>query len=153
MAVDVNENRLAVARALGVPLTVLATPESGAAELLDLLPDRADVVFETSGVTGAAARGFAVTAPGGTTVLVGLNKTPQPLNLADLVLREIDVRTTVAHVCDEDLEAALGLLAEKPLAPLLVDRVVPLSAVVTAGLEPLVAGAVSGKVLVDPRRG
>ena len=49
-------------------------------------------------------------------LLVGLTKQPQPIELADLVLREVDVRTTVAHVCDVDLPAALDLLAVRPLA-------------------------------------
>ena len=70
------------------------------ADLRDLLPDGADVVFETSGALGAAERAFALAARGGTVVLVGLNPKPQPLNLADVVLREVSVRTTVAHVCD-----------------------------------------------------
>jgi (R,R)-butanediol dehydrogenase/meso-butanediol dehydrogenase/diacetyl reductase len=153
VAVDVNPARLAVAAALGVPTVRLVAPDAGAAELRDMLPDEPDVVFETSGVTGAAERAFAVTARGGTTVLVGLNQTPQPLNLASLVLREVDVRTTVAHVCDEDLAAALDLLTANPLAELLVDRIVPLADVVAAGFEPLAAGTVSGKVLVDPRHG
>jgi (R,R)-butanediol dehydrogenase/meso-butanediol dehydrogenase/diacetyl reductase len=153
VAVDVNPARLAVAAALGVPTVRLVAPDAGAAELRDMLPDEPDVVFETSGVTGAAERAFAVTARGGTTVLVGLNQTPQPLNLASLVLREVDVRTTVAHVCDEDLAAALDLLTANPLAELMVDRIVPLADVVATGFEPLAAGTVSGKVLVDPRHG
>jgi hypothetical protein len=56
-------------------------------------------------------------------------------------------------VCDEDLAAALDLLTANPLAELLVDRIVPLADVVAAGFEPLAAGTVSGKVLVDPRHG
>ena len=147
-AVDVDASRLPVARALGatgghtVPRDGAGWPES--------LADPADVVFETSGAQGAAARAFAATARGGTTVLVGLQAREQPLNLADLVLREIDVRTTVAHVCAVDLDAALALLAARPLARLLVDRVVPLARVVADGLAPLAAAAVPGKILVDP---
>jgi threonine dehydrogenase-like Zn-dependent dehydrogenase len=85
--------------------------------------------------------------------MVGLNKNPQALPLADAVLREVDFRTTVAHVCATDIPAALGRLSSAPLAPLLVDRVVPLDRVVEDALEPLAAGAVQGKILIDPRRG
>jgi (R,R)-butanediol dehydrogenase/meso-butanediol dehydrogenase/diacetyl reductase len=109
-------------------------------------------VLETSGAVGAAERAFALAAGGGTVLLVGLNKTPQPLNLADLVLREINVHTTVAHVCDQDLPQALALLAERRLAAVLLDRVVPLEDVVTGALEPLLAGKARGKILVTPRR-
>jgi hypothetical protein len=56
-------------------------------------------------------------ARGGSVLLVGLTQTPQALKLSDVVLQEIDIRTTVAHVCDTDLPAALELLAERPLAP------------------------------------
>ncbi len=150
-AVDVDEARLDAARALGATSTVLLDRAAGEHDVRDAVPDGADVVFETSGAAGSAARAFAATRRGGTTVLVGLHKQPQPLALADLVLREVDVRTTVAHVCSEDLGPALELLDRRPLAASLVQSVVPLADVVAAGLEPLVAGAATGKILVDPR--
>jgi (R,R)-butanediol dehydrogenase/meso-butanediol dehydrogenase/diacetyl reductase len=77
---------------------------------------------------------------------------PRELDLADLVLREVDLVTSVAHVCDHDLPVALELLAAGPLAAEALDRVVPLDAVVEDGLEPLAAGRVAGKVLVAPGR-
>lgn len=151
VAIDVDETRLAIARKLGAAEGHLIGVDSTPGDVRDLMPAGADVVFETSGVPGAAARAFAMTARGGTTVLVGLSKSPQPLVLSDLVLREVDVKTTVAHICDQDLPDALASLARRPLAPLLLDRVVSLSDVVKSGLEPLLAGAVSGKILVNPR--
>jgi (R,R)-butanediol dehydrogenase/meso-butanediol dehydrogenase/diacetyl reductase len=152
-ALDIDDGRLTTARALGATETHLLTPDMSSRDLLDLIGEPADVVFETSGVAGAAARAATLTRRGGTLVLVGLNKTPQPMELADLVLREVDVRTTVAHVCDHDLPAALDLLTTWPLSALLLDRVVELQDVVAQGLEPLVAGQVHGKVLVRPRNG
>jgi (R,R)-butanediol dehydrogenase / meso-butanediol dehydrogenase / diacetyl reductase len=151
-AVDIDESRLSTARALGASDTQLLTKDMSPQDVLDLIGDAGDIVFETSGVDGAAARAAALTRRGGTLALVGLNKQPQPMVLADLVLREVDVRTTVAHVCADDLPAALELLTDRPLSSLLLDRVVPLADVVALGLEPLVAGTVHGKVLVDPRR-
>jgi (R,R)-butanediol dehydrogenase/meso-butanediol dehydrogenase/diacetyl reductase len=111
------------------------------------------VVFETSGVLGGAERAFALAARGGDVVLVGLNKTLQPLNLADIVLREVNVQTTVAHVCGQDMPAALELLERSDLAASILGEVVPLDDVVARGLEPLVGGTAGGKLLVDPRRG
>lgn len=84
-------------------------------------------------------------------MLVGLNSSPTTLSLAPIVLREVDVRTTVAHVCGDDLPAALDMLARRDLAASMLDRVVPLEDVVDRGLRPLAAGEVTGKVLVDPR--
>lgn len=153
IAIDIDESRLKVARALGADETLVISPDISASGLRDLLPAGANVVFETSGVLGSAERAFALAARGGDVVLVGLNKSAQPLNLADIVLREVNVQTTVAHVCDQDLPAALQLLDRCDLASLMVGDPVPLEAVVERGLEPLVGGVAGGKLLVDPRRG
>jgi len=153
VAMDIDQARLAVATELGATATHLLDRDCTPAQVRELVPGGVDVVFETSGVLGGAERAFAVAARGGTVVLVGLNKTPQPLNLADLVLREVNVHTTVAHVCDQDMPAALQLLADRPLSKLLLDHVVSLDDVVEGGLRPLVAGTAAGKILVDPRRG
>jgi len=151
--VDVDAGRLEVAATLGATRTHLVGRDGGLAELKDLLPDPVDLVVESSGAPGAAARALGLAARGGRVLLVGLVKTPQELLLADVVLREVDVRTTVAHVCATDLPAALDLLVRAPLAATVGVTVVPLESVVPQGLEPLVAGAAGGKVLVDPRRG
>jgi (R,R)-butanediol dehydrogenase / meso-butanediol dehydrogenase / diacetyl reductase len=153
VAIDIDERRLEVAMALGATQAHRIDRNTTAPELRELLPAGADVVFETSGVLGAAERAFALAARGGTVLLVGLNATPQALNLADLVLREVNVHTTVAHVCDQDLPEALRLLSHRHLSATLLDRVVSLDDVVAGGLQALVAGTTTGKILVDPRRG
>lgn len=152
VALDVDETRLEVARALGATETQLIDRAAEPEHLRDLVPDGADVVVESSGVPGGAARALGMAARGGTVLLVGLTQAPQPLRLADVILREVDVRTTVAHVCDTDLPAALDLLTQRPLADLLVDRVIALDDVVPDGLEPLAAGTARGKILVAPGR-
>jgi (R,R)-butanediol dehydrogenase / meso-butanediol dehydrogenase / diacetyl reductase len=153
IAIDVDDGRLDIARQLGATATHRIAPDASPAGVRDLVPEGADVVFETAGVNGAAARALAIAARGGTVMLVGLNRTPQPLELADVVLREVDIKTTVAHVCDSDLPRALDLLAQRPLSGLMLDRVVPLSEVVADGFERLASGGATGKILVDPRRG
>jgi (R,R)-butanediol dehydrogenase / meso-butanediol dehydrogenase / diacetyl reductase len=153
IALDVDAARLDVARQLGATEVHRISPDASPADVRDLVPAAADVVFETAGVPGSAARALAMATRGGTVMLVGLNRSPQPLELAGVVLREVDVKTTVAHVCDSDLPKALELLARQPLSTLLLDRVVPLSDVVAEGFERLVAGQAVGKILVDPRRG
>jgi (R,R)-butanediol dehydrogenase/meso-butanediol dehydrogenase/diacetyl reductase len=110
------------------------------------------VVIEASGVPGAAQRALHLAARGGSVLLVGLTKPPQPIALAEFVLREVDVRTTVAHVFDTDLPAALDLLGARPLSSVLVDRVVGLDDV-AAGLTAMSDGTAAGKVVVDPSRG
>jgi (R,R)-butanediol dehydrogenase/meso-butanediol dehydrogenase/diacetyl reductase len=152
VAVDIDAGRLATATVVGASETVLVGPESSDAEVLERVA-AADVVIESSGVPGATARALSLAVRGGSVLLVGLNKAPQSLELAGVVLREVDVRTTVAHVCSTDLPAALDLLTERPLADVLVDRVVGLEDVVDGGFEPLSTGRATGKILVDARRG
>jgi (R,R)-butanediol dehydrogenase/meso-butanediol dehydrogenase/diacetyl reductase len=152
VAMDVDPGRLETARVLGATETHLIAGDASADDLRSLIPRGADVVIESSGAVGSAQRAFALAARGGSVLLVGLTKQPQPIELADLVLREIDVRTTVAHVCDADLPAALDLLTARPLAAIVVDRVVTLDDVV-AGFERLASGAARGKIVVDPRHG
>lgn len=150
LAVDLDARRLAAARQLGATETCLVEPDADGDPVRDLVPRGADVVIESSGVPGAAQRAVRLVAPGGNVLLVSLVKAPQSLELADLVLREITVRTTVAHVCDADLPRALDLLDRLPLSGLLVDRVVPLDTVVSDAFEPLASGSVPGKILVAP---
>jgi len=151
--VDIDEGRLDAARLLGATQTHLIGRDSTLDELRDLIPGPVDVVIESSGVPGAAARALGLAARGGKVLLVGLVKAPQELVLSDVVLREVDVITTVAHVCGTDLPKALDLLTRTPLSGTLGVATVPLDRVVPDGLEPLVAGTAGGKILVDPRRG
>ena len=153
IALDIDDDRLATARTLGATQTMRIEGSASPQAVRDLVPGGADVVIESSGAPGSAQRAFSLAARGGSVLLVGLHKAPQPVEFADVVLREITIHTTVAHVCDTDLPAALALLTDRPLSPVLVDRVVSLEAVVDEGFEPLAAGATRGKIIVDPRNG
>jgi threonine dehydrogenase-like Zn-dependent dehydrogenase len=110
----------------------------------------ADVVVEASGAPSSPALAQRLVARGGRIMLVGLQAQPRELDLHDLVLREVDVLTSVAHVCGSDLPEALSLLADGRLAAEALDRVIPLEAIVDEGLEPLAAGRVGGKIVVAP---
>ena len=153
IVVDIDPGRLDVARQLGATETHQIARDTTLADLKDLIPGTVDVVVESSGVPGAAANSLGLVARGGIVLLVGLLKTPQELVLSDVVLREVDVRTTVAHVCSTDLPAALDLLRRRPLGATIGVREIALGDVVEQGFEPLVAGTAGGKILVDPRRG
>ena len=73
----------------------------------------ADVVIEASGAPGQLALAVDLVRPGGTVLGVGLPSAAQELDVHRLVLREVSIITTVAHVCDEDLGPALQILAAK----------------------------------------
>jgi (R,R)-butanediol dehydrogenase / meso-butanediol dehydrogenase / diacetyl reductase len=144
-ALDVRPERLHAAAALGAAEAL----DARAPDLVERLGG-ADVVLEASGAPAAPALAAQLVRPGGRLLLVGLQAAPRDLDLADLVIREVDVLTSVAHVCAIDLPEALRLLGAGVLTSAAVDRVIPLGALVEEGLEPLAAGAVTGKVLVDP---
>jgi 2-desacetyl-2-hydroxyethyl bacteriochlorophyllide A dehydrogenase len=150
IAMDISQERLDVATQLGADSTILISPEITSTELKDLFPAGADVVFETSGAPGAAARGLVLTKRGGTLMLMGLNKTPQDFPFVDAILKEVVLQTTVAHVCKDDMPDALKLLASGTVARLLTDRTYSLEDIGEA-FEVLTSGKASGKILVTPR--
>lgn len=150
IAVDVDSKRLDVAKKLGVKEAVLISKDITPDELKESLGTSGDVVFETSGAPGAPARALAITRTGGTTMMLGLNKIPQEIPMADTVLREITIQTSVAHVCGEDIPEALKLLQNQEIAQLLTDRVFLLDNSASAFAE-LVEGRANGKILITPQ--
>jgi (R,R)-butanediol dehydrogenase / meso-butanediol dehydrogenase / diacetyl reductase len=150
IAVDVDERRLEVARSLGADHVVDARTGRAAEEIRALTGgDGADVVVEASGAEPSPAAAIAAARRGGQVVVVGLQAAPRPLDLLDMALREVNLTSTVAHVCDVDLPEALELLAGTDLAATVLDRVIGLDALVEDGLIPLVEGTARGKILVE----
>lgn len=152
VAIDVDPERLAAATRMGAAaaLDARGDGELEAAAFAALGGRAADVVVEASGAPSSPALAQRLVARGGRIMLVGLQAQPRELDLHDLVLREVDVLTSVAHVCGSDLPEALSLLADGRLAAEALDRVIPLEAIVDEGLEPLAAGRVGGKIVVAP---
>ena len=151
VAVDVDDRRLAIARDLGATHTVnqrTADPAQLVADLTD--GAGADVVYEATGAPGTVDAAQQLTRRGGRLQLVGLHPGDTPVRLLDLSLREIDISTSLAHVCGTDLPAAVDLLTHRDLAELLVERVLPLDEVATGALAKLAARQATGKFLVDP---
>ncbi|MGZ8803845.1 MAG: zinc-dependent alcohol dehydrogenase [Microbacterium sp.] len=114
-------------------------------------PRGADVVIEATGAPGQLATALDFVRPGGTVLGVGLPSGPQELNVHRLVLSEVSIITTVAHVCGEDLGPALEILATTDLGDELVEAVYGLDAV-PEQLSRLASGQIRGKVLFDPTR-
>jgi (R,R)-butanediol dehydrogenase / meso-butanediol dehydrogenase / diacetyl reductase len=151
IVLDVDRERLAAAERLAAVETHDVGGQDPVA-LVRKLTDAigADVVIEATGADGAAQRALLMAARGGRVLSVGLPRGPQPLELAEATLREVDLSTTVAHVCAEDMPEALDLLTDGALAGLTLDRVIGLDALVPEGLDALVRRRLRGKVLVDP---
>jgi (R,R)-butanediol dehydrogenase/meso-butanediol dehydrogenase/diacetyl reductase len=151
IVLDVDQARLDGARQFGAAHTIDVRGED-VEDQVEAAAQQAPVgvVIEASGASGSPALAQRIMARGGRLLIVGIQKAPRELDLADLVLREIDVATTLAHVCNHDLPESLQILSGSELASGALDRVVPLEAVVEEGLVPLADGRVFGKVLVDP---
>jgi threonine dehydrogenase-like Zn-dependent dehydrogenase len=151
VAIDVDIDRLATAAALGAHKTV----DAGRLDLADVLLEESagtgfDVVIEASGAAQAPAAAIKGARRGGRVLLVGLHGAPRSIELTPMILREIDIVTTVAHVCDSDIPAALELLANSDVARLTAGPRISLDDLVGAGLQPLAERQATGKILVTP---
>jgi (R,R)-butanediol dehydrogenase/meso-butanediol dehydrogenase/diacetyl reductase len=149
VAVDIDADRLATASALGATETVDASGRDLAELLLELTGGTGfDIVIEASGAPLAPSAALAGARRGGRVLLVGLHGAPRELDLTRTILREVDIVTTVAHVCDSDIPAALELLAETNVAAVTAGPRIPLEELVDEGLRPLAERRAPGKILV-----
>ena len=140
-----------MARALGADATVDAREQDVAKAVREATGgEGADVVIEASGAPGSPSAAIHAAKRGGRVVIVGLQAKPPAVDLFDAALREIDLQTTVAHVCGTDLPASLEVLAGGEIAALVLDRVIPLERIVDDGLVPLAEGRAARQ---DRRRG
>ncbi len=101
IAVDLNHEKLALARALGATDTVDAAGPDAAAEIRDLSGGGVDVGFEMAGSARAAALAFEVVARGGSTVIAGLAPPDArlPVPLVQLVAEERSVKGSYIGTC------------------------------------------------------
>ena len=150
VAVDISDQRLDAAAALGAEETVNADRcpvDGGLREITG--GDGVPVVIEASGSPTGLTDALRSGRRGGSVVAVGMPASPPQVDIVNAILNEVDLITSVAHVCDADLPAALELLADGDVATRVIDRVVPLERVVPDGLEPIAARRAAGKILVD----
>jgi len=166
IAVDIDPGRLATARALGAAETIDARNGAAAAARDDAGRDPAahlaglvlaatgghgaHVVVEASGAPHAPAAALAAARRGGRVLLVGLQSAPRELDLVAATVREVELITTVAHVCSVDLPEAVDLLALGSVADAVLDRVIALEELVDEGIRPLVERRARGKIVVRP---
>ena len=151
VAIDIDADRLATASALGASETIDASGRELSELLLELTDGTGfDVVIEASGAPVAPAAALAGARRGGRVLLVGLHGAPRELDLTGTILREIDIVTTVAHVCDTDIPAALELLTETDVATITAGACISLDELVEEGLRPLAERRAAGKILVTP---
>jgi (R,R)-butanediol dehydrogenase/meso-butanediol dehydrogenase/diacetyl reductase len=147
--IDFAGSRLDRAARLGAT-RIIEAGDTARDQLIEAIgPGGADVVIEASGAPGQLNNAISMVRNGGTILQVGLPSRQQEVDIHSLVMREISVRTTLAHVCGEDLAPALEILGSTTLGEELLDSVRPLSDIAEQ-LERLATGQLEGKVLFDP---
>jgi (R,R)-butanediol dehydrogenase/meso-butanediol dehydrogenase/diacetyl reductase len=146
---DFGGSRLERAARLGADHTV-EVGENATQSIKEIFANGGiDVVIEASGAPGQMQFAIDMVKRGGIVLQVGLPSKHQEVDVHKIVLSEIDIRTTLAHVCDEDLAVSLDILASSTLAAELIEGVYPLSEI-SNQLELLSTGKIQGKVLFDP---
>lgn len=150
LVVDRDAARLGLAMDLGAHASLVAG-EATLPERLAELGMEADVFFEVSGSRPGIESVFEAARPGATIVPVGIQKTPLEVQISDLTMRELTIVGTVAHVYASDLPEAVRLLGTRPDWSDIASEVIPLEALVTEGIDPLVdATSRQIKTLIDP---
>jgi len=150
LVVDRDAERLQLALNLGAHASLVAG-ESSLPERLAELGMEPDVFFEVSGSRPGLDSVFEAARPGATIVPVGIQKTPIEVLFSEWTMREYTIVGTVAHVMGTDLPEAVRLLGTRDDWSDVAGEIIPLSALVTEGLEPLVdATARQIKTLIDP---
>ena len=151
IAIDVDPDRLQTAKALGATIAIDARDRDLTTVIREATGgDGPDVVIEASGAPHAPAAALAAAKRGGRVLIVGLQPGLRELDLLQATVREIDLHTTLAHVCDEDLPDAVALLASTDVAERTIEKTISLDALIEGGIVSLVQRTAKGKILVDP---
>lgn len=145
---DFGGSRLERAARLGANHTVEVGPDA-TENIKKIFTTGIDVVIEASGAPGQLQFAIEMVKRGGNVLQVGLPTSRQEIDIHRIVMNEIDIHTTLAHVCGQDLGVSLEILATTNLAAELIEGVYPLSEV-SNQLELLSTGKIQGKVLFDP---
>jgi threonine dehydrogenase-like Zn-dependent dehydrogenase len=151
VAIDIDRDRLETAGKLGATTLVDARDGDPAEQIRAATRgDGVDVFFEATGIPTGPSIGLQALRRGGTLMVVGLQKEPTAIDLRDLVMREITVQTSLAHVFRDDIPEAVEMLAATDFATIVFDRLIGIEAVLE-GLEAIRENRAKGKVLVDPQ--
>lgn len=142
VVVEISSHRLNIARSLGFE----TLDPAGAAP--DDMRGTMDVVFEVSGSAAGMDRAVRSLRPRGRLLVVGFFKAPAPVDLAQVLFKELEFRGSRVYAA-EDFPRALQLISNQAvkLEPLL-SHILPLSRA-NDGIRLAAQGAEAMKVLLD----
>ncbi len=145
VAIDIAEDKLALARATGADLAVDARSPDAVAEVLKATGGGAHGVLVTAVSPPAFSQALRVVRRKGTVSLVGLPPGDFPTPIFDVVLKRITVRGSIVGT-RRDLDEALAFAAEGKVKAEI--RKAPLSAINTIFAD-LKAGRIEGRMVLD----
>jgi (R,R)-butanediol dehydrogenase/meso-butanediol dehydrogenase/diacetyl reductase len=150
---EVSPQRSAIAQQLGADV-VLNPTELGdglAARVAKLTGGLGvDVAFECSGVQAAFRQSFQLVRPGGQVMALGVIEEDTPVEPLDIVVREIDLRGSLAYTRHE-FELALDFLARGKIdTSLILSDTIPLVEIEERGFQRLLSSPDAVKILVRP---
>jgi 2-desacetyl-2-hydroxyethyl bacteriochlorophyllide A dehydrogenase len=131
LVLDVDVERLEIARRLGATVTLDPRTAEGSGEGLlrvahDLTDDGFDGAIDAVGRGDTRSAALRVVRPGGTVVWIGLAQNEVPVTGMDLAMGEKRIQGAYAYT-DEDFDSALGLLAAGRVELASWSKVFPLS--------------------------
>jgi len=113
VAVDLDPERLELARSLGAVTTIRGGTADTAAELAAAWGDELPLFFEVTGAERGMNLAVDVVPMGTTIVAVGIAKTANPVDLGRVTVRELSIIGTNAMVRETDLVEAARLVARR----------------------------------------
>ena len=149
---EVSAARKAKATETGVAAHVLDPSEVDVAERVRELTNGAgaDVCFECTSVDAVLDTLLDAVRPGGVIVNISIWGHPATVDMQKLVLKEIDLRGTIAYAGDHPATIELVRSGKVDLAPFITARI-PLEDLVTGGFEQLIHhNDTQVKILVHP---
>lgn len=143
-----NDRRQRLAK-LGAHVTDIAE----AKEIIEQLTGGrgADVVFDCSGALQGPQQAMTLSRRGASVVLVGFGPAQMTVEWLPVVLGERRLIGSAAHIWDEDVRAAVALLARAVITPAIIrSETLSLDEVIPLGFQRLISDPTTPKILIDP---
>lgn len=146
---DVAEERLAIAKELGIPYVYNPTKVDIVKEIRNITGNGVDVAFDAAGVQTTLDASIDAVKSGGKVFDVAVYGTDPVVRMSDILMKGVDIYTTLCY--SNVYEEAIRLIASNPeLYKKVITRVISLDKIVEEGFEFLPTDKSQAKILVSP---